>query len=407
MDAREQRGLVIAATQKLVQKGPVWIVPSQKGDGKYTVCADEKTPFCSCPDHEETGLPCKHIFAVRFTVRRERQADGTVVETEEVVFTKKKQYPQNWPIYDACQMTERDRFRELLFDLLRGIEEPAQPKTGRRRIAMKDQIFAACLKVFTGYSARRFACDLKDAHEAGFLSHLMHSVHVCAFLESDLMTPYLAALVERAALPLKSVETIFAPDSTGFSTSRFVRWFDEKYGREMSGRTWVKAHAMTGTKTNVITAVVIDGPTAGDAPQFKPLLDATVAAGFKPTDVVADKAYLSHENLEAVVKHGATPFIPFKSNSIPGEAGTVWEKMYGFFMFNRAEFLTRYHQRSNVESTFSMVKAKFGDSVRSKTDTAMKNEVLCKFLCHNIVVVHQAIEELGIAANFWPAALAV
>jgi len=33
----------------------------------------------------------------------------------------------------------------------------------------------------------------------------------------------------------------------------------------------------------------------------------------------------------------------------------------------------------------------------------MKNEVLCKFLGHNIVVVHQAIEELGIEATFWPA----
>src|ERR1035438_4272303 len=37
-------------------------------------------------------------------------------------------------------------------------------------------------------------------------------------------------------------------------------------------------------------------------------------------------------------------------------------------------------RRSNVESMFSMVKAKFRDHVRSKTDTPMKNEVLCKFL---------------------------
>ncbi len=64
----------------------------------------------------------------------------------------------------------------------------------------------------------------------------------------------------------------------------------------------------------------------------------------------------------------------------------------------------RYHQRSNVESTFAMVKAKFRDDVRSRTDTAMKNEVLLKFLCHNIVVVHQAIVELGIDGEFWPVA---
>ena len=48
-----------------------------------------------------------------------------------------------------------------------------------------------------------------------------------------------------------------------------------------------------------------------------------------------------------------------------------------------------------------MVKAKFRDHVRSRTDTAMKNEVLCKFLCHNIVVVHQSHVELGIEPVFW------
>lgn len=32
----------------------------------------------------------------------------------------------------------------------------------------------------------------------------------------------------------------------------------------------------------------------------------------------------------------------------------------------------------------------------------MKNEVLLKLLCHNVVVVHQAIIELGISAAFWP-----
>ncbi len=31
----------------------------------------------------------------------------------------------------------------------------------------------------------------------------------------------------------------------------------------------------------------------------------------------------------------------------------------------------------------------------------MKNEVLCKFLCHNIVVVHQSQVELGIEPVFW------
>jgi hypothetical protein len=48
-----------------------------------------------------------------------------------------------------------------------------------------------------------------------------------------------------------------------------------------------------------------------------------------------------------------------------------------------------------------MVKAKFGDAVRSKTETAMKNEVLCKLLCHNLCCVIHSQIELGIEAIFW------
>ena len=42
---REQRGMILAATAKIVQRGKNWIVPSQSGDGtKYTVCVDEQSP---------------------------------------------------------------------------------------------------------------------------------------------------------------------------------------------------------------------------------------------------------------------------------------------------------------------------------------------------------------------------
>ena len=74
--------------------------------------------------------------------------------------------------------------------------------------------------------------------------------------------------------------------------------------------------------------------------------------------------------------------------------------MYHLFMFNRDVFMGHYHKRSNVETVFSMIKGKFGDSIKSKDDTAQINEVLCKVLCHNICVLVQAIHELGIEPSF-------
>jgi hypothetical protein len=48
-----------------------------------------------------------------------------------------------------------------------------------------------------------------------------------------------------------------------------------------------------------------------------------------------------------------------------------------------------------------MLKRKFGDSVRSKTDVAMRNEALFKILAHNLCVLIQEQHELGIDPVFW------
>jgi hypothetical protein len=71
-DPRQQRGMQIAATTKLLRKGSAWIVPSQSGNGRYTVVPDEREPHCSCPDHESHGFKCKHIFAVEYVIRGKR-----------------------------------------------------------------------------------------------------------------------------------------------------------------------------------------------------------------------------------------------------------------------------------------------------------------------------------------------
>jgi transposase len=396
VDLRELKALELAARCRIEYREGAWIVPSQSGGGTYRVTLAPVS--CTCDDFALTGRPCKHIIAARLVCAREGGQEAPPINTDTV--PKKPTYKQDWPKYDRAQMTEKPRFLALLFDLCRGLKDTPQPWTGRRHVPLADQVFASAFKVYSTVSARRFHSDLADAHERGYLSRLMHPVSVCKYLENEALTPTLKALIAQSALPLRAVETTFAPDSTGFSTSRFVRWFDEKYGTERSGHAWVKAHAVCGVKTNVVTAVEIAGPDAGDSPMFRPLVEAT-ARGFNVKEVCADKAYLSRENLDLVDALGGTAYVPFKSNSTPGEAGSVWERMFHYYSFHREAFLRHYHARSNVESTFSMVKAKFRDHVRSRSDTAMVNEVLCKFLCHNICVVHQSQIELGIEPVFW------
>jgi len=127
---------------------------------------------------------------------------------------------------------------------------------------------------------------------------------------------------------------------------------------------------------------------------------AATAQNFQMAEVSADRAYGSRKNTDAITNAGAVPFIALKSNSC-GSGGGTWAKMYHYFQFRQAEFVQHYHKRSNGESTFSMMKRKFGDSLRSKTDIAMVNETLCKILCHNLVVLIHETHKLGIETTFW------
>jgi transposase len=398
---REQRGLRIVATCKLTKKGQVWLVPSQSGHGRYTVSPDPESPHCTCPDHETRGLKCKHLFAVEFAMKREEYSDGTTIVTQTVTVTEtiqKPTYPQDWPAYNAAQTHEKEKFQALIYDLCQGLDE-LPPSKGHPRLSLSDAVFSACFKVYSTLSARRFMSDLRDAQVKGYLHTVPHFNSILNYLDNPVLTPILRALITESSLPLKTVEVDFAVDSSGFTTSRFIRWVDHKYGVVRQQHEWVKVHLMCGVKTNVVTAVEIREKDASDTKLLPKLVNAT-AAHFDMREVLADKGYSSVNNHEVIASYGATPYISFKSIH-SGAAGGLWEKMFHYFAFNRQEFLGHYHKRSNVESTFSMIKAKFRDHVRSKTDVAMTNEVLCKILCHNICCLIQAMYELGIEPTFW------
>jgi transposase len=155
---------------------------------------------------------------------------------------------------------------------------------------------------------------------------------------------------------------------------------------------------MVGTTTNIVTAIRVTDSNGSDSPEL-PALVATTDRRFALAEVSADKAYLTHRNLEAIESAGALPYVPFKSNS-KGDGPAAWRRMWGLFLYRQPEFLAHYHQRSNVESTFSAMKRKFGGSVRSKCFAAQVNEVLCKALCHNLSVLVHEMHELGIEPSF-------
>jgi transposase len=280
-------------------------------------------------------------------------------------------------------------------------QPPCAPGAGRPRLPLADMLFASAYKVYVGFSSRRFTSDLHNAYADGLIDSKPHFNSVSRYLSDPAITDTLKYLVALSSLPLKAVESDFAVDSSGFSTSRFVRWYSKKHGKVKDNREWVKVHLMCGVNTKTVTSVEVSGWMAHDTNYFVPLVERT-AGNFQLNDVLADKTYLSRKNFKAVEDLGGTPFTPFKKNTLEPtvDEEPIRAKVYYYFMYNRLTFMEHYHMRSNIESAFSMVKGKFGDSVRSKSDTGQVNEALCKVLCHNICVLIQAMHALNIQPIF-------
>lgn len=395
-NTRQERGLALAKGKAKKIKniaGATWLVPSaSSGSGGYVVDVEKGT--CSCPDAEERGVKCKHQFAVMYIRQELVMPDGAIVVAETRVT-----YKRNWPAINAAHCEEKDRIQLLLRGLCEGIARPERRRRGQQPLATADAVFCATMRVFSTMSGRRVTSDLRACAERGHIGKAPSHNALAEHMESPDLTPLLKVLIAEAALPLKAIESQFAIDATGFATSTYARWFDHKYGEAKRAQRWVKAHAMVGTATHVITSVEVTESNVNDAPMMESVLSAT-AVNFNVREVSADKAYLSSKNLDAIEAVGAVPYVPFKNNS-RSEGSAAWERMWHLYSLNREEFLAHYHRRSIVESTFSMIKRTLGANLRAKLPAAQVNEVLLKCLAHNLRVLVASIHELDIDPKFW------
>ena len=120
---------------------------------------------------------------------------------------------------------------------------------------------------------------------------------------------------------------------------------------------------MVGTKTNIITAVVIDGPDAGDSPRVQAaLLETTAANGFNVRRRVRRQGYLAARTSNWSSSDGGTAVHPVQGQQPAGrERASSGRRMYGYFTVQPRRVPEALSPAVERRITFSMVKAKFRD----------------------------------------------
>ena len=300
-----------------------FIVPSQSGAGFYRVTgAGIPGAFeaCECQDFNERLAPCKHIFLVHLWIKGSHSCS----DTEQAQVPTRKPRLRS-PFYGEAQQQEGRLFPILLRELAKGVPEPERDphRAGRPPIPMRDQAFCAVQKVYEGKSARVSHFNRVSAASEGKIDATPYWDVISKFLCRPETTPILEDMLARSVLPLRNIETRCAIDSTGFRTTNFHHYREEK-SNPTRKNIWLKASALVGIRTHAILAVEISEGTAGDSPRFPILLERAMKAGFQLKEVLADRAYNARHNFDMAEDLGVTAIIPFKSNQTgqsKGESG--------------------------------------------------------------------------------------
>jgi hypothetical protein len=166
---------------------------------------------------------------------------------------------------------------------------------------------------------------------------------------------------------------IVAVDASGFQTNHMSYHYANQWNSQdkRKHRRYLKLTIAIDTNTQYIMANKIRLSPRNDTIDFM-----SVLKNFKCDFVVADKGYDSKKNRRFVLRQmNSNPQIPYRSIS----------PVYKFRGGTKLKFHKQiYHQRSKVETVFSVIKRKYGNFILSQTFETQKKELIFRLIAYNI-----------------------
>ena len=303
-----------------------------------------------------------------------------------------KKYSQDWKVYYQACRTEKLMFLRILKDVIDFMDIDEQHYNhGRPPAFFSDIIKSLCIKSYHNLSTWRVESELKLCKSMGIIDNVYKKSCISKYMNSTHTTEILHRLYKIIAEPLIPIETQYAADATGIGNAyKAKKWIDVRLDKQ-EHKQYNKLHILSGTSTNIIVSAKITEGLKHESPIFEELMDGM--GKFCIKEISADSGYLSRKNCEIIHNAGAVPYILPKKNTTAYSKGShfAWQRMIRLWKNHQMLFATHYHRRSNVESTFGMIKRKWGDFCRCKLSVTQENEILSRVICHNIAVLSEAM----------------
>ena len=281
------------------------------------------------------------------------------------------------------------RILQLTLGLVRNEHVPKfSNKFSKKTFTQHQLLVLGVLKTYWNKDYRSFADFLLFANPVFQflrLKRIPHFTTLQKFLQrfdSSVFDQLIAAVFSQINATQRPIDV--AIDGSGFTSSYSSRYFVMRINRETGYRSFMKMSIAVDPKSRALLAVKCRKAPAHDTKDFIPLLRrADRCVSQKIRNVIADRAYDSCKNFYFVEKElHAGAIIPLRVFRRSRAGRSTIRKHRPILPDSRI-----YGRRNLAETTFSVIKRKFGGDLRSRLTEVKKKEMKLKALVYNLCIL--------------------
>jgi transposase len=329
-----------------------------------------------------------------------------------LAYEQRPPVPRDWSAYDVAQTREiadtlliTRHLVDLAEERLSSRQERRARRRGRPPTPAADIAKVLIMQTYFGVPNRVAEGLLLLFAEKLGLSREFSYKTIERGYDRTAVNRILDEVVALTNAPLRGLEKVFAPDGTGFSSSRKENYADHRQRQSSEGReagAWPEGVPPSAYRVPVFGAGMIgtrfklytgwrgsSDPHVGELSHFPHLLERTKELHPEMTMVVGDGLYAGRRECTQVTRVGAVArFLPRRNVTLKRLGSEGWVQMLLEMMRDPQKWFGEYYQREAAETGYSMVKNRKG-ALRKRLGRRKETEAYLRIVQHNVTRLGQ------------------
>jgi len=279
-------------------------------------------------------------------------------------------------------------FLMVAVPLVRSLPPAIKPKpVGAKPISFELKALALLIKAWHDLTYEGTVAELRD-HWQEFQRYGYDEIpsDTTLWRAMKLIPPSWFRLLNQELNKLFDGDGRWTGDSTGFSTSTYVRWRDLTGNIESMKRAALKLHCLIQLPFLNIPCMEVTDGTAADAPMLRRLVRQLKLKDME--EVALDSGYLARWVCTMLAERGVEKILikPKRNTTAKSLGSPAWRRMMLNYIDDEDDFIERYNGiRPKAETTFSSLKRTIAHWLRSRKRRMQRKEAYMYVIAYNVV----------------------